>query len=108
MRVPPQLRTRLVGDRELVHSVDSGEPRLRRRPVPTARGRRGRRRGGRRARAPFRRGAEQRPLALGEELLQELQLALDERAGVALEASELGGEGLDLGVGFRVLALTAT
>ena len=58
-----------------------------------------------RMRAPLRRGVEQRPLALGEELLQEVELALGREGGLAAQPGEFGDEGLDLGVEFLVLAL---
>src|SRR6266508_471997 len=79
--------------------------RLRGRPVAPAgdgRSARGRRRW---PRALLRRRAEERPLALGEELLEKFELELGGGPGVAAQTGELGGQGVELGVEFVVLAL---
>ncbi len=60
---------------------------------------------GLRARPPLRRGTEQRPLALGEELFQKLEFVLGAEGDIAAEAGKFGGERLDLGVEFFILAL---
>lgn len=62
-----------------------------------------RRRG--RARALLRRRAEERVLALGEQLLEKFEFEFGGGPGVAAQAGEFGGQGLELGVEPIVLAL---
>jgi hypothetical protein len=99
------LRADPVGRGQLVHHLDGRQLRLRGPSVSAARCRRRGRLDCGAVRATLRRGAEQRALALREELFQEVEFVLRGEAAFAAEPREFRGEGLDLGVELLVLAL---